>query len=110
MRHPIFATQAGDFVVATLCLWRVTHLVSQEEGPCKILTRLRERLGEGFFGGLVDCFYCLSMWLAIPLALGVGEDATQRGLLWLALSGSACLLEQVTRRLGWPGVYEETKE
>jgi len=96
--------------VATLCLWRVTHLLAEEEGPWKILTRLRERLGEGFVGGLMDCFYCLSVWMAIPLAVLVGEDAVQRGLLWLALSGAACLLEQVTKRVAWPGVFDETKE
>jgi hypothetical protein len=68
------------------------------------------RAGAGLFGGLLDCFYCLSLWFAIPLALLVGDGWTQRLLLWAALSGAACLLEQGTKRIDLPGLFEETKE
>jgi hypothetical protein len=50
------------------------------------------------------------VWLAIPLALLIAEGWTQRLLLWLALSGAACLLEQGTKRIDLPGVFEEPKE
>jgi hypothetical protein len=110
MHHPIFPTQAEDFLVATLCLWRVTHLLAVEEGPFRLMVRLRARAGDSFLGELLDCFYCLSVWLAIPLALLTGEGWLQRFLLWPALSGAACLLEQATKRFELPGVFEETKE
>jgi hypothetical protein len=110
MHHPIFPTQAEDFLVAALGLWRVTHLLAVEEGPFRLVVRLRARAGDSFVGELFDCFYCLSVWLAIPLALLIAEGWTQRLLLWLALSGAACLLEQGTKRIDLPGVFEEPKE
>ena len=110
MHHPIFPTQAEDFVVATLGLWRVTHLIGVEEGPFRLVARLRARAGDSFVGGLLDCFYCLSVWFAIPLAVLIGDGWTQRLLLWLALSGAASLLEQGTKRIDLPGVFEEPKE
>ncbi len=110
MKHPIFPTQMEDYGVAVLILWRVTHLLSVEEGPFALVRRLRASVGNEFFGGLLDCFYCLSVWLAVPLAVLAGESWLQRLLLWPALSGAACLLEQATKRRDFPGVYEETKE
>jgi hypothetical protein len=110
MHHPIFPTQMEDFLVAALSLWRITHLLNVEEGPFRFVARLRLYAGSGFFGGLLDCFYCLSLWLAIPLAVLVGEGWAQQLLLWLALSGAACLLEKATRRTDFPGIFEETKE
>jgi len=107
MHHPVFPTEIEDFVIATLSLWRITHLLTVEEGPFGFVAKLRLRAGNGLFGGLLDCFYCLSLWLAIPLAIFVGGGWTQRFLLWLALSGAACLLEQVTRRPDFPGILEE---
>jgi hypothetical protein len=43
MNHPIFATQAEDFLATTLCLWRLTHLIGVEEGPFRLIARLRGR-------------------------------------------------------------------
>jgi hypothetical protein len=107
MSHPIFANQLADVLIAALVLWRVTHLFAAEEGPFRLLTRLRGLAGSGFFGQLLDCFYCLSLWLAIPLAWLTGHDWLQRLLLWPALSGAACLLERATTRTAFPGIYEE---
>lgn len=83
------------FALAALATWRVTHLLAEEDGPGDAIVRLRARLGDGQAGELMDCFYCLSAWTAMPFALWVGRrrDAP---LAWLALSGAACLLEQAT--------------
>jgi Protein of unknown function (DUF1360) len=109
--HPtIFPSQMEDIATAVLVLWRVTHLLSVEAGPFGMFTALRRAGGHGFFGKLLDCFYCLSLWLAIPLALLTGMGWAQRLLLWPALSGAACLLEQATRRTVFPGIYEEPRE
>jgi hypothetical protein len=110
MHQTIFPTQIEDILIAVLVLWRITHLLSIEAGPFHILTALRRMAGKGFLGQLLDCFYCLSLWLAIPLAWVTGADWIQRLVLWPALSGAACLLEQATRRTVFPGIYEEPKE
>lgn len=81
--------------LAVLATWRVTHLLGREDGPGEILARLRARLGWGFWGRLMDCFYCLSMWVAAPLAFFVARRPAELLVAWLALSGAACLLERL---------------
>jgi hypothetical protein len=86
------------FIVAVLSVWRVTHLLVGEDGPGDILVRLRRSLGGGFWGSLFDCFYCLSLWVAIPFALLAGRRWKDRLLLIPGLSGGAILLERLTAR------------
>ena len=84
------------FVLESLAVWRVTHLLHAEDGPWDLSVRLRRSLGQGFWGKLVDCFYCASLWVAAPFALLLGEGWKERLLLWPALSGAASLLERLT--------------
>jgi hypothetical protein len=88
------------FVLAILATWRVTHLLANEDGPADIVFRLRRRLGEGMIGGLMDCFNCLSLWIAAPLALFVSAAPLTWAVSWLALSGGACLLERLGAHAG----------
>jgi hypothetical protein len=44
----------------------------------------------------MDCFYCLSVWVAAPFSLTVARRRRDAPLIWLALSGAACLLERAT--------------
>lgn len=83
-------------VLGTLATWRITHLLQAEDGPWDLVARFRRKLGQSFWGKLLDCFYCLSIWLALPLALVLGESTKERLLLWPALSGGAILLERIT--------------
>ena len=83
------------FVLAALATWRVTHLLQAEDGPWDLVVRLRRAAGHGFWGSLLDCFYCLSLWIAAPAALFVSRVPVEWLLCWLALSGGACLLERV---------------
>jgi hypothetical protein len=47
------------------------------------------------WGRLMDCFYCLSLWIALPFALLCGEGWIERLVLWPALSAGAILVERV---------------
>lgn len=84
--------------LSVFAVWRLTHLFGKEDGPFDIIFLLRRKAGGGFFGKLMDCFYCLSIWIALPFALWLGRSWIERFLVWLALSGAACLLEQVTTK------------
>jgi hypothetical protein len=84
------------FVLATLATWRITHVLSKEDGPADAIVRLRMALGTSIAGALMDCFYCLSVWIAAPMALLVSRDPLLCVLTWLALSSAACLLERLT--------------
>jgi hypothetical protein len=84
------------FVIAALAAWRITHLLAAEDGPADVIVRVRARLGDGIGGRLMDCFYCLSVWVAAPMALLVCRDPLERLATWIALSGAACLFERMT--------------
>lgn len=84
------------FIFSILAIWRLTHLFSKEDGPFDIIFRLRKAAGAGFFGSLLDCFYCLSIWIALPFGIWLGNSWQEKILYWLALSGAACLLQRAT--------------
>src|SRR5258707_1381651 len=75
------------FTLASLATWRLTHLLVEEDGPADVVVRLRARAGESWIGELMDCFYCLSTWVAAPLAVAVTPRRRDTPLVWLALSG-----------------------
>jgi len=84
------------FAVAVLATWRVGHLLAHEDGPGSAILRVRRWLGDGPLGGLMDCFYCLSLWVAAAAAFLVTWDWGLWVPTWLAVSGGACLLERAT--------------
>lgn len=84
------------FILSILAVWRLTHLFSKEDGPWDMIYHIRRAAGAGFFGSLLDCFYCLSIWVALPFGIWLGNSWWEKILYWWALSGGACLLEQLT--------------
>ena len=83
-------------ILGILGVWRITHLLYAEDGPWDVVIRLRRAAGTGFWGKLLDCFYCTSLWVAAPFAAFLGRGAKEVFLLWLALSAGACLLQRLT--------------
>ena len=92
----------GWFFIGSLAVWRVTHLLSKEDGPFELMFWIRKKAGAGFFGNLLDCFYCLSIWIAIPFASWLGTGYKQSILLWLGFSGLACVIEKFSSRYSSP--------
>jgi len=84
--------------LAVLATWRVSHLLAMEDGPWDLIATIRGRVGDGFLGKLMDCFYCLSLWIAAPIAWLAMNGWKEWPLLWLAISGAACLLERISDR------------
>lgn len=103
------------FGLAVLATWRVTHLLAREDGPAGVIAQARARLGRGPLGQLMDCFHCLSFWVAAPAAAAVTRKPVDLLMTWLALSGGACLLERIAQPpvsiqpLADRGEAEETK-
>jgi len=83
-------------LLGLLTVWRLTHLLSAEDGPWDLVVRLRRAAGTGFWAGLLDCFYCLSLWIAAPFAYLIASSWIERLLLWPALSAGAIFFERVT--------------
>jgi len=89
---------AMRWLLVVLATWRLCHLLAAEDGPGDVVLHLRRWAGESWVGRAMDCVYCLSLWVAAPLALIVAQDATDWLLCWLGTSGAACLLERWTER------------
>ncbi|MFZ5636128.1 MAG: hypothetical protein ACOY82_06025 [Pseudomonadota bacterium] len=83
--------------VAVLATWRLAHLFAYEDGPADLIARLRAGLGHGRWGRMLDCFQCVSLWVAAPVAPWIATSPVDACLVWLALSGAACLCERIAR-------------
>ena len=95
-----------------LAVWRITSLVGSEDGPWDVFAKLRNSVGDGFFAKGLGCFYCLSLWVALPFALVIGESWTEKFFLWLAFSAGAIVIHRVTRSADTEpaALYFEDKE
>ena len=80
-------------VLAAFAVWRLTHLLVHEAGPAALFDRLRSLRG---LAPLLGCFYCTSLWTALPAALWLGEGPAEWALLCLGLSGTAIVIERLT--------------
>ena len=85
------------FAIGALATWRLAHLLAYEDGPGDVIVRARTRVGDAPIGSLLDCFNCLSIWIAGPFALATARRRRDVASTWLALSGAACLLERAAR-------------
>ncbi len=94
------------FVISVLAVWRLTHLLAAEDGPWDIIVSIRRRLGNSIWGSLMDCFNCLSLWIAIPFAFFVVEDGLSRTITWLAISGLSSLANRIGGAEKPPIVFE----
>ena len=95
------------FVLVSLASWRVTHMLAREDGPADVLARFRAQLGNSTGGKLMDCFQCLSVWVAMPMALCVTRRSREFVPTWLALSGAACLIERFAQE---PAIIQAAPE
>jgi hypothetical protein len=91
-------TDAGEwfrFLVSALAVWRLTHLLAAEDGPWNLLLRFRRFLGNTAWGSMMDCFNCLSLWIAIPFTFFITDGWLGRLVVWFAASGAACLINRL---------------
>jgi len=98
-----------QYLIASLAVWRLTHLLNAEDGPWRVLARLRALTRTGLRGDLLDCFYCLSLWMAMPFAWWLGGSSAERLLMWPAISGAAILLERAAGPAR-PAYFEDPPE
>lgn len=92
----------GWFIIAVLGVWRVTHLLVAEDGPWDAVAWIRKTVRRAISAKLLDCFYCLSLWMSVPFSLALGATWLERGLLWPGLSGGAILIDLVAAKIMQP--------
>lgn len=86
------------YLILVIVVWRLTHLISAEDGPFDLIIKFRKLLGKSFFGKLMDCFYCLSIWIGLLAAFYIGNNVEEIIILCLYYSGSSILLEKLTNK------------
>lgn len=97
-----------DFVLISLATWRVSSLITHEDGPGNIFARVRRAVGAerpGEMTGvaiLFTCVWCMSVWVAFFVAptvvlLEKGYDWPRYVLLVPAASAIAIIIESIVR-------------
>jgi len=86
------------FLIAALATWRLAFLVARERGPWGVFARVRQRVGRGVIGELLECVKCGGLWIAVPFAFFVGRDRWELIVVWLALAGATALIDECTRQ------------
>lgn len=87
-----------DLFILGFACWRISSLLVNEEGPFEIFSRLRGKFfDKPLFAGLFSCVWCMSVWIAIFMTIGVIIDNRVIVLFSLpfAVSTIAILLEQI---------------
>jgi type VI protein secretion system component VasK len=85
-------------ILAGLAAWRLTHLINKEDGPWNSIVKIRNILGNSFLGVLMDCFKCLSLWVAIPFSIFATGWEWETIVTWLAVSGASVIIEQIINK------------
>ncbi len=89
-------------MLASLAVWRVTHLLHAEDGPWDLAARWRSVLGDGPLGRMFGCFYCLSVWVAAPFVPWLTVQFITGLVAWAALSAAAIIIERIVERVAGP--------
>jgi hypothetical protein len=81
--------------LAALATYRLARMISGEEGPGAIFTKLRGRFDPDqatWIGRGLNCQLCVGFWLALPIALLVAPLDWSLLLAWWGIAGAAALL------------------
>ena len=91
-----------NILLAVLACYRLTTLVVYDAGPFRVFKRLRAWLGthdNGFIrengGELVNCPYCVGIWMAVVAALLLEWPAAYPALLVLGIAGGQSLMQDI---------------
>jgi hypothetical protein len=92
---PSFVT----LLVATLAVWRFSHLVVAEDGPWAIVATVRAWAARSMLGALMECFSFVSLVVSAPVAWWLADRWPEGVLIWFGLSGGAMIGQRVVARV-----------
>jgi hypothetical protein len=81
--------------LAALAVYRLARMISSEEGPGAIFTKLRGRFDpdqQTWIGRGLNCQLCVGFWLALPIAFLVAPLDPSLLLAWWGIAGAAALI------------------
>lgn len=81
-----------SFALASLAVYRISRMITDEEGPFRAFTWLRGLARpDTWIGRGLECIMCVSFWIALPIALYIGGDWL---LTWPALSAITVVIRK----------------
>lgn len=94
-----------SFMIVALAVWRITHMVNEEDGPFDVIVKLRMKLGTEYdwennevgttwISTGVLCHMCVSFWVGLLGALVLVNPANVLTffVVGLALSAMSCFI------------------
>lgn len=86
--------QPLTLLLASLAVYRLSRMITDEEGPFSVFTTVRGWFPPvNWIGRGLECIMCLSVWVALPIACYIDWSWTTP-LTWLALSAVTVLLRE----------------
>lgn len=83
-------------LILSLAAWRVASMLHSEKGPFAVFERFRLWTYQYEFAGeLIRCFYCLSVWVAMPFAIAYAHNFLQWFVNTLAISAAVISINAV---------------
>lgn len=94
-------------VLLSLACYRLAQLFVFDEGPFNIFDRIRILAGAYDYdsqgraktnlGRLINCPYCVGIWVALPLGIMVSGISWYIPLWWFAIAGGQAFLQGLTK-------------
>lgn len=87
-----------NFIIVSLAVWRISHMMVKEAGPLMVFARLRAFLAthqkrSGGLFDLISCVYCFSVWTGLVAALFTSHGLFSWLAYGLAYAGVSSILE-----------------
>lgn len=87
------------FALAALAVYRLSRMISDEEGPFAVFTWLRGLTKpDTWIGRGMECIMCVSVWIALPVMVMITvlgyADVWIWPLTWLALSAVTVIIRR----------------
>lgn len=86
-------------IITSLAVYRLSRMLTDEEGPWSVFTRLRGLAApDTWLGRGLECVMCVSVWVALPVTVLIVllgyTDVRLWPLTWLALSSVTVIIRK----------------
>jgi len=85
------------FIIAVLAVWRVSIIITADEGPFGMFEAIRGRIDPNqtsWLGRGVRCVGCVSVWVSLLAALILHSSLIE----WFGLAGGALLVHRIVMK------------
>lgn len=86
-----------ELLLLILAVYRLSRIVTKEDGPFSIFETLRYVTREHWVGELLECPLCFSVWASGLCVLLSLHPLGWWVILWLGVSGGAVLVHKVAK-------------